>query len=492
MNKIVVYLITLSIIGCGINTNSPILIEAKISGIITNPNDSIVKIMDNRYKTLKEVKLDSLGGFEFIIEFDEAKSFNFGHFDEATILYLDHGMDLRLTLDYDNFDETVKYEGVGSDINNYNASIILQQEDIDSNLDYNPSIINDLAQYLNHNQFLRDSSLALLNRSLIDKNSVFFKKEKNRILYNSYTMLLNRYITLKSLNSDSTKRWMMSASGEWGAIYLIRPDSIVIPDAYLSFINNIDFESEEVLEQGNFIKSLCDFEYWLETELPDELSYNERTQHEISNMLNVINKRFTSSKAKNIVIKKKIDKYVSRRIGIGDLQVYFDQYFSTLEDTTDLYKYEDTYKKLKNLKKGSPAPIFIATDSIGNKVSLSNYSGKFVYIDIWATWCGPCKKEIPYLEELQKKFVDKDIVFMSVSLDSDSSAWAQMLKDKKMQGVQLLAINDWKSDIAKNYIIKSIPRFVFIDPEGMIIDQNAGRPSKTAEELITEALGVIN
>jgi thiol-disulfide isomerase/thioredoxin len=465
--------------------------EAKISGIITHPNDSIVKIMDNRYKTLKEVKLDSLGGFEFTIEFNEAKRFNFGHIDEATTLYLDHGMDLRLTLDYNMFDETVKYEGVGSDINNYNASIILQQEDIDSNLDYDPLIINDLARYLNHNHFLRDSSLALLNRSLLDKNSVFFKNEKNRILYNSYTTLLKKYIRLKSLSSDSTK-YSYSWNGERKVKYLIRPDSIVIPEGYLSFINNINIESEEVLEQDDFIKTLCDFEYWLETELPDELSYNERTQHEISNMLNIINKRFTGSKAKNIVIKKKIDKYVSRRIGIGDLQVYFDQYFSTLEDTTDLYKYEDTYKKLKNLKKGSPAPIFIATDSIGNKVSLSNYSGKFVYIDIWATWCGPCKKEIPYLEELQKKFVDKDIVFMSVSLDSDSSAWAQMLKDKKMQGVQLLAINDWKSDIAKNYIVKSIPRFVFIDPEGMIIDQNAGRPSKTAEELITEALGVIN
>ena len=491
MNKVVVYLITFCIIGCGVNNGNLILKKAKISGTITNPKDSIVKLMDERYKTLQEVKLDSLGDFEFTIEFNEAKSFNFGHFDEATILYLEDGMDLRLTLDYNLFDETVKYEGVGSDINNYNASIILQQEDIDSNLDYDPLIINDLARYLNHNHFLRDSSLALLNRSLIDKNSVFFKKEKNRILYNSYTTLLKKYIRLKSLSSDSTKysyRW----NGEWKVKYLIRPDSIVIPEFYLSFIDNIDIESEEALEQDNFIKTLCDFEYWFETELPDELSYNERTQHEISNMLNVINKRFTSSKAKNIVIKNKIDKYVSRRIGIGDLQVYFDQYFSTVEDTTDLYKYKDTYNKLKNLEKGSPAPQFTAIDTLGNKVSLSNYTSKLVYIDIWATWCGPCKKEIPYLEELQKKFSKNDIVFMSVSLDSDSAAWAQMLKDKEMQGIQLLAINDWKSDIAKNYIVKSIPRFVLIDSEGMIVDQNAGRPSQTAEEQITQALSNIN
>ena len=81
---------------------------------------------------------------------------------------------------------------------------------------------------------------------------------------------------------------------------------------------------------------------------------------------------------------------------------------------------------------------------------------------------------------------------MSVSLDSDSAAWAQMLKDKEMQGIQLLAINDWKSDIAKNYIVKSIPRFVLIDSEGMIVDQNAGRPSQTAEEQIIQALGNIN
>ena len=86
---------------------------------------------------------------------------------------------------------------------------------------------------------------------------------------------------------------------------------------------------------------------------------------------------------------------------------------------------------------------------------------------------------------------DKNVVFISVSLDKDSVAWANMVTEKNMKGIQLLADNAWKSDIAKSYVVKNIPRFLLIDPEGRIINHDAKRPSRGAKEKIEKALAAI-
>ena len=134
---------------------------------------------------------------------------------------------------------------------------------------------------------------------------------------------------------------------------------------------------------------------------------------------------------------------------------------------------------------------FTARDISGKIISLSDYKGKFVYVDIWATWCPPCRKEIPFLADLEYHMNDKNVVFISISLDKDSIAWANMVKDKNMKGIQLLADKAWNSDIAKSYVVKNIPRFLLIDPDGKIINQNASRPSQGAKDEIEKALKTI-
>ena len=117
-------------------------------------------------------------------------------------------------------------------------------------------------------------------------------------------------------------------------------------------------------------------------------------------------------------------------------------------------------------------------------ISLSSFRGSVVYVDVWATWCGPCIAEIPSLERLQKDYQDKNIVFLSVSVDTDKDAWEKMLIDDELGGVQLWA--DGWSELTKSYAIFGIPRFMLIDKTGHLISVDAPRPSSNEIRTLIE------
>lgn len=140
----------------------------------------------------------------------------------------------------------------------------------------------------------------------------------------------------------------------------------------------------------------------------------------------------------------------------------------------------------KELKAGDQSPVFKYLDINGKEVSLDDLKGKYVYIDVWATWCGPCKREIPYLQELEKKMHGKNIVFVSISCDKSKADWEKMVKEKGLGGVQL-HIGDDRS-FMEAYGIKGIPRFILLDKEGKIINPNMTRPSDAQTEKTLGAL----
>ncbi len=158
-------------------------------------------------------------------------------------------------------------------------------------------------------------------------------------------------------------------------------------------------------------------------------------------------------------------------------------------DSTFNEELTQKYKILKKIVKGSPSPTFNYENINGGKTSLESLKGKFVYIDVWATWCGPCIAEIPALKKVEKEYHGKNIEFVSISIDDkkDLEKWKKMVADKELKGVQLFADNDWKSDFIKNFAIDGIPRFILIDTEGKIINADAPRPSDAKlKELLNE------
>lgn len=132
-------------------------------------------------------------------------------------------------------------------------------------------------------------------------------------------------------------------------------------------------------------------------------------------------------------------------------------------------------KKLNN----TDAPAFDFENHAGGKVKLADLKGKYVYIDVWATWCGPCRGEIPFLKTAEEKYHGKNIEFVSISVDvaKDYEKWKTFVTEKQLGGLQLLADNNWNSDFIKAFAINSIPRFILIDPDGKVVDSDALRPS---------------
>jgi len=141
--------------------------------------------------------------------------------------------------------------------------------------------------------------------------------------------------------------------------------------------------------------------------------------------------------------------------------------------------YEAEHNRLMAFKPGTISPKFNYPDVNGNLVSLDDLKGKYVYVDVWATWCAPCKREIPYLKELNMQYKGKDLEIVSLSIDKldDKEKWLAMVKDENLQGIQLLANQEWNSDFVRDYNIQGIPRFILIDKEGKIVDADAPRPS---------------
>ena len=148
--------------------------------------------------------------------------------------------------------------------------------------------------------------------------------------------------------------------------------------------------------------------------------------------------------------------------------------------------FETNYESNKKMAKGNASPKFEGyADFKGGQKSLDSFKGKYVYIDVWATWCGPCIREIPSLKSLEKEFHNKNIEFVSISTDESRRSggsweaaekkWKDFVKEKQLSGVQLWAGQDFSFQQA--YQISGIPRFILIDPQGNIVDANAPRPS---------------
>lgn len=138
--------------------------------------------------------------------------------------------------------------------------------------------------------------------------------------------------------------------------------------------------------------------------------------------------------------------------------------------------YIEKIEAIANLPQvGEPAIDFTYPDKEGNEFSLSTFKGSLVYVDVWATWCGPCKAEIPALKTLEHDYHNNNITFLSVSVDTDKEAWINMLADKQLGGVQLWA-KGW-TEITKSYAINGIPRFMLFDTDGNVISLDAPRPS---------------
>lgn len=250
------------------------------------------------------------------------------------------------------------------------------------------------------------------------------------------------------------------------------PDSTLkISDTFDSFLQNLQPDKESNLlipSFKNFLPLYLAFKASQDTTHQDKSDTYKRFQ--------IISKNLTQKSLKEIAYYELLKEAVQTEPN-GVAEVITD-YTNVQSNTAYNQEINAMYSSWRHLIKGNPAPEWKYVDSKNKEVSLSSFKNKVVYIDVWATWCGPCLRELPHLEKLQEHFgKSNDIVFVSISIDQDKNAWSAMLKDKQMKGTQLIADSAWSSKIVSDYRINGIPRFLIIGKDGNIIDANAVRPS---------------
>ena len=143
---------------------------------------------------------------------------------------------------------------------------------------------------------------------------------------------------------------------------------------------------------------------------------------------------------------------------------------------------EKPYTGEARLRPGEPSVDFCFSDINGKPVSLKSLKGKYVYIDMWATWCSPCRAEIPFLKKLEKTMKGKKIVFVSLSTDQNKAVWEKFVKENDMDGIQLFA-GDKGKEMMSFYVVESIPRFILLDKKGRIVDGDFGMPAWARTEM---------
>ena len=132
--------------------------------------------------------------------------------------------------------------------------------------------------------------------------------------------------------------------------------------------------------------------------------------------------------------------------------------------------------EVKVLKKGDLCPKFVFKDTEGKEVSLERFKGKYVVIDVWASWCQPCKREFPYLKKLEEKCKNKNIVFVSISSDAQERRWRfelGFLQEK----LTLQWWIDGNEEFSRNFEITTLPRMIILDKEGRIAELKLPKPS---------------
>lgn len=176
-----------------------------------------------------------------------------------------------------------------------------------------------------------------------------------------------------------------------------------------------------------------------------------------------------------------------------DKDRYFKTYITIADklrkhwpDYTQSKAFIQMVDKMKATAVGQPAPEIALPDPSGKIVPLSSMKGRYVLVDFWAKWCGPCRQENPNVVRVYNKYKDKGFTVFGVSLDRKKEDWLQAIEQDKLTWTHVSDLKFWQSEAAKTYNITAIPFSLLLDPNGIIIDKNLRGPA--LEKRIAELL----
>jgi len=419
---------------------------ALLSGSISNTEATKAFISGNDFK--QELSIDpETGTFADTLKLPKTGYYQFSC-GENTTLYLENGYDLKMQIDAKEFDESITYSGNGSDINNYVATKFMDNE----------TMLGKMQDFyaLNEEEFAKkveDIKSNHLSKLAALAESDFVTNEKENLKYEAY----NAYSMYERIHQSVTSNPEFKVSEGFLPEEL---NSLTFNDSTLYAIST---GYQEMALNNTMEKLFASIGNSLQDVSPKELQ---------------VLKEVEISELKNKIISNYGELFISAGNPNMKDNYKFLSELTSVEETKESLK--TTYENGIKLRPGEPSPEFVNYENHkGGETSLADLRGKYVYIDVWATWCGPCLKEIPSLQKVESEYHDRNIVFVSTSIDraKDYQTWVDMVNEKELGGTQLMADNAWQSKFVTDYGIRGIPRFILVDPEGNIVSADAPRPS---------------
>jgi thiol-disulfide isomerase/thioredoxin len=454
-------------------------------------------LLTNNLLVLSESKLDGLGNALIELKLKEPVIATIKIMDKQSKVFILPNSSLRITKD-EKSETGFRFEGHGADENVYLSESISISDKIKS---ANGEFIYNLEpeQFLSRSDSLISTLTTLLNTysERLSKESFvrFQKRNQLEILY-----LKLFYIYLQK-NNDLNEQLLANKEG-------YAYEETKIPTKLAEIENEIELDS--TLFGASFYSQIL--EMFLERTIyqPNiNVATWEKTQDYFPvKTAKLINDRKYQPPFKEYLLAKNIIHWLNRNRALASIDSLMADFRNRYPNSPYQLTLQNRYQELTvtsledkkidfktnemeaiNQLAGQSSTDFSGLSPEGDDIHLQDFRGKVVYIDVWATWCGPCREEIPSVQRLKLHFATNDVVFLYVSVDENTTRWKRLLEsDKKFIGNHIHLEGDQLSMFKKNYLISYIPRYMLIDQDGKIVSADAARPSSDKIQLDIERL----
>lgn len=392
-------------------------------------------------------------------------------------IFVAPGYNLTITgnaKDYATLSRTKRITGIGSESNAYRVILDSITSVRNDTTKWYLLGENELISFINKERELFDSvytvvyskkttedkyldyfaKMVSLDNSFIELHMLLFYAVNNHFEYKKSKNFLENNFNKEIIDNLFNDEYMVSS------IY----KHFILTNSYLEYLLELDYQKDSLLkDRKGYILEKINNEY--------KGSAKDYTFYKV--MVSSIS--FCPSKEKLNDCKELFKPYI---LSISN-QVYLDSIMAA---------FSQKEAELKISQIGQPAPKFTLKNNDGRLFGLDDFNGKVVYIDLWASWCGPCRAETPSLKRLYDKYKDDTrLVFISIAVNDNLNNWRIALEKDKPEWLQLY---DSDGIVSKLYMANVIPKFILIDKKGRIVNTDAPRPSsgEKIESLLNQEL----
>lgn len=451
MSRIKKFIYSIALVICFVSCSEKAPVDyALFTGVITNIQQNKITLVNYDRSFSKKIEVDANGHFSDSIKEPSGLYTLFVGKRNRVNIYLDQGTNINLIADTKDFVNSVLVAGSGEAVTNYMLFKTKKMIDLKG---------KGMDVYkLNESDFKNKfNKIKTYFNAVIDTFSGVSK---------SYKTLEKRNLTYEYLNE--LERYAGGYHRQWARDKAYKPS-----ESFLDALNGLDLNNGLDFQFSSAYREIVNRYYSKKIRILINEGRMEYGLVKVSVYSDIENQYI---KNKLIFNKAEFEIYNTTK-----LEEYYKIFMEASTDKENNDKITKIYNKLAKVGKGNPSPKFVNYENnAGGTLSLEDFKGKYLYIDIWATWCGPCIKEIPDLRRVEKMYHGKKISFLSISIDEpkDHDKWKNMIKKNKLGGTHVLADKAFNSQFILDYNIKSIPRFILIDPNGVIVTQHAPAPSK--------------